>query len=164
MGVVPSADYMIKIFMIPNHICLQWGPDQQVGREAVQELDGTTVFYVSRIKRDNAIIVGKATFPLGIFFGVDSVGEHFFETDDIEVLTIDEACTWSWLSYTSGEELPVGAVMGGHLASGSPIYVAKMYANNGVPAFGYYSIEYGMGRYELFDTRTDTTMDILVIL
>ena len=147
-------------------MCLQWGPVQQVGWEAVHEFDGYTVLYVSRIDIANAIIVGKYVVKSGHFFGVNADGLVMnIDSDNVEVLTIDEVCTCTWLPYTSGEVLPTGAVIGGNLVSGSPLYVAKMYNNGlGISAFGYYSTESSMGYYELLGARATSTMDILVIL
>ena len=156
--------YMVKAFTIINRVCIQWGRDVEVGREPVQVYTGHEMILVSRIRHGNSVIIGK----LGTTrFLANFEGQSFeaVSTDyNIEVLTIDDACTWSWLTYTSGEVLPVGAVIGGHLNSGSPIYVAKMHNGLVEPAFGYYSTDNSLGNYELYGAQTASTMDILVIL
>ena len=167
MHLEPSAGYMVQAFTISNRLCIQWGSDQQMGREIVHVFDGATRILVSRIRRVSSIIVGKFLIDPGYFFGNSEGHKISAESpdDEIVILTIDEACTWFWLRYTSGEVVPVGAVIGGHLASGSLIYVAKMYHDGGrLLSFGYYSSEDVMGRYEYGGAHTTTTMDILVIL
>ena len=167
MYLEPSDGYMVQAFTIPNHLCIQWGSDQQMGRETVQVFHGDMSLLAARIRHGSSMIVGKFLEDRGYFFG-NSEGQKIsaVSTDDeIAILTIDEACIWSWIPYTSGEVLPVGAVIGGHLASGSPTYVAIMYHGGGRhPTFGYYSSENVMGSYEYSGVRTSTTMDILVIL
>ena len=133
----------------------------------MQVFDGAARTLVSRIRRGSSIIVGKFLIDPGHFLGNYDGRKISAESpdDEIAILTIDEACTWSWLPYTSGEVVPVGAVIGGHLASGSLIYVAKMYHDGGrLLSFGYYSSENVMGSYEYGGAHRTTTMDILVIL
>ena len=122
--------------------------------------------YVSRINYDNAVIVGKLLVDRNVFWA-NFKGEQIRvapAAGRVAVLYVDEACTWTWLPYTSGEVVPAEAVIGGHVASGSPIYVTKMNNGDSILSFGYYSSENAMGYFELNGVRTTTTMNILVML
>ena len=165
-NVVPSPGHMVKVFTLANRMCHLWSSDEQVGREPVVVSYGTVRLHVSRIHRDGAAIVGKLAVNSGQFWAnIKGQGIDVPSGSEVEVLTVDDACTWIWLPYTSGEALPVGAVIGGHLGSGSPIYVAKMVDHQyGKLAIGYYSTEIDLGNYELHGAKTTTTMDILVML
>ena len=164
ISVVPSAGYMVKVFTISSRICLLWSLEEQMGREPVKVNDGSQGLYVSRVHVDNALIIGKLVVGSDKFWA-NFEGRLSVASATGKVLTIDEACIWSWLLYTCGKALPVGAVIGGHLASGSPIYVAKRVDHQyGRLAFGYYSIECVLGNHELDGARTTTKMDILVML
>ena len=165
MYLEPSPGYMIKAFTIPNLMCIKWVRGEEAGLERIHVFGGTNIVFQSRTQRGPSTILGRFVNHTREF-RANFEGRRLIAVstnDVIEFLTIDKNCTWSWFPYTSGEELPVGPVIGGYLASGSPVYVAKMYyGEHRIPAFGYYS---GVGRYEYLDAaRTATTMDILVTL
>ena len=59
-----------------------------------------------------------------------------------EVFVVNKACSLLWLSYdaSSGDPLPPGAIPGGRLADGTPLYVAAVHVTgHGKYVLGYYN-------------------------
>ena len=84
-----------------------------------------------------------------------------------ELLMADPNCKLSWVQYTPHSKIPSGAVIGRHLANGSPTYVLKVHhvrheKSYAVP--GYYSTETGMAHIKFYGPQALTDMMILILL
>ena len=88
-------------------------------------------------------------------------------TNNIEYLNIHPACFGVWVPHTSGLglDLPAGAVQGGVLTSGTPLYIARA-PNNIEPgtSLGYYDPDVDLAVITVGGKRTRTQMDILVLM
>ena len=64
-----------------------------------------------------------------------------FMSKAIEVLVAKESCSLRWVNYdaSSGNALPPGAILGGHLADGTPLYVAIPCLTSTGDVAGYYN-------------------------
>ena len=88
-------------------------------------------------------------------------------TKNIEYLYIHPSCFGVWLPYISGlgVDLPAGAVQGDMLASGTPLYVAKVSNTiNLGTSFGYYEPDVDLAIITDLGKVTSTEMSILVLI
>ena len=128
--------------------------------------DSGANFAVGRLTSGSRTLPAKYN-PQTSFITTDGVEK--VTTGKAEYLIIDPHCPYQWVTWmdTSGNDLPAGAIVGGHLENGTPLYVVKGWLNKygGVWVIGYYNAQTKQVylRYDgrLFDT---TTMDILVML
>ena len=159
---LPAPGLLVNAYGLGWDTCLHWGAGQQTGLVPVEG--------IARLVIGQALVVGKFLERYGKIFGNDegtSVEVAYDETLGHGLLMSDPACTLSWLQYIPHTEIPSGAVIGGHLADGSPTYVAKVYhTRNGnnylVP--GYYNTKTGMAYAEAWGPQTSTDMMMLILL
>ena len=158
----PTPGVMVTVFGPPRHGCLHWGSSQESGFVPVEARDG--VIYVARTLISDDVIIGNLFTNNGeLWANRDGVRIGPITGTDVEILTKDEACHLPWMPYTAGEPFPFGAVMGGRLADGSVIYVAKI-NNRDYSFFGYYHPISVLAYYERSGAQTTTSMDLLVLL
>ena len=159
----PATGVLVQAFGPPRHGCLHWGSRQELGWVPIVEENGHN--YIARtISGDALLIATFDTYSFALWGNSDGVAVGpVKETDqNIEFLAKDPACPLPWMPYTAGGPLPVGAVIGGRLADGSPTYVAKVYHDRFF--FGYYSPKSVTAYYERRGAQTKSSMDILVLL
>ena len=159
----PASGVMVNAFGPPRHGCLHWGSRQEPGWVPIVEENGYN--YVARtLSVDVLLIATFDTYSYALWGnrGGVAVGPVEETDQDIEFFAKDPACPLPWMPYTAGGPLPVGAVIGGRLADGSPTYVAKVYHDRFL--FGYYSPKSAVAYYERRGAQTKTSMDILVLL
>ena len=155
----------------PNHIeCLEWRqfdtpwPENLV---VVNEIGSIGLDYaVGRLTSGSRTLPGRYN-PQTYFITTDGVERVTNGT--AEYLIVDPHCSFQWVTWTStsGNDLPAGAVMGGHLDNGVPLYVAKVWLNilDGVWMISYYNPETGQAHLHYVKrVFVTTTMDILVII
>ena len=121
---------------------------------------------LGRIKISGSLLVGKFYLNAAAFWGINEgvrVGPVSETDEDIEFLTTDPACTIPWMPYAAGGLLPAGVISGGRLTDGSPTYAVKV-IRNGIEFFGYYNTKSGLAYYEDDGVRTETSMQMLVLL
>ena len=87
-------------------------------------------------------------------------------TTVFEVLLVSEVCSLRWVYHDAsrGKPLPTGAVAGGHLADGTPLYVAVIYATANLHVIGYYNHAIGMGTCNYQGVTNAQEMELLVAL
>ena len=109
--------------------------------------------------------IGQAVIPGKLFTGrLDLIsvynGDATWITDDIEYLDIHPACfgVWTYYDSRSGLGLPSGAVQGGWLRDGTPLYVAQVSGS-----FGYYNPVSGQASISSGGVDNSRKMDILVV-
>ena len=111
------------------------------------------------------MLVGKFLPENGEFFANnegEDVGPIRESDQDIEFLTMDPACTLTWMPYAGGG-LPAGAISGGRLPDGSITYVCRV-THDGSLTSGYYNTEAELAFYQWYGPRTKTSMEIVVLL
>ena len=119
---------MVQAFGPPRRGCLRWGSKQEPGWVPVVGKNGDN--YVARTVSGDVSLIGTYDTYSSAFWANNAgmaVGPVKQTDQDIEFLTKDPACPLPWMSYTAGEPLPSGAVIGGRLVDGSATYVAKVY-------------------------------------
>ena len=150
--------------------CLEWRPVDTQWLEnlvVVNEIGANGVNYTVGRLTDGSRTLPARYSPDGSFYTTD--GTRPVTTQMGEFLIVHPLCPYQWMTWIStfGDDLPTGAVVGGHLENGMPLYVAKAWLNErgGVWVIGYYNPQTKAAHLyfgaQLFDT---TTMDILVIL
>ena len=87
-----------------------------------------------------------------------------FSDSVFEVLVVKESCSLRWVNYnaSSGNPLPPGAILGGHLADGTLLYVALFQVAASRKMVGYYNDETRMGTCSFYGVRNiQDSMEIL---
>ena len=153
---------MVNAFGPPRRGCIRWDSNGEPGMVAAQNHDGGRV--AARAVTTHDVLIGSLFISLRSFFSTrDGVMIGQENDQEIERLWIDAACPLPWLSYTAGDQLPLGVVTGGRLADGSPIYMAKI-IHDGHIAFGYYDPKTAQAYYDYAAAQTTTSMYLLVLL
>ena len=164
-SLAPAIGVMVNVYWQPRDVCLHWGSYQQPGRVA---FGAGSHRPAARIKHGEALVVGKyAAYRSNPFIFANNQGQRIIAVlgsgNVIEVLTTIASCPLFWVPYTGGNLLPSGVVVGGYLANGKAIYVARV-LYRGDLACGYYNLDTEMAYYESGGARTSSTMEILVLI
>ena len=106
------------------------------------KLDG-----VARLNMAGEVL--PARWPEGYLKAFTIQNNIRFGDTAFEVLLVKESCSLSWVYYnaSSGNAMPPGAIMGGHLADGTQLYVAIAYMTDTVNLLGFYNQRTRMGAY-----------------
>ena len=162
----PAPGFWVQAFGPAGHSCLSWGSKDEPDHVPVQMNDGHEIIYISRWIQGNTLIPGKYTTE-GRTFWCSNEGDRVSQNslDDVNVLTTNPACTLSWMPYTSGAPIPTEAVIGGHLADNTKLYVARVdnVVNNRL-AFGYYNPRSEKAHCELGGVHIATVLHLLISL
>ena len=70
--------------------------------------------------------------------GVDRNGEAV-EVHSWQQMVFEPICSFQWARYRAGDPIPEGAVVGGHLADGTPLYVVMTRSLTNRRPIGYYN-------------------------
>ena len=143
----------VTTLMAMRKPCLKWESDLHNGiNNAVPITDSSSVVVVRGNKEGNKIPGKWSTDRIYINYPWNGQEASPLK-DQAELLIVSPKCTISWVSHdsTSGNLLPAGAVVGGHL-DGIPLYVARKYAvfmSGHSPTFaaGYYDNVKGLGHF-----------------
>ena len=150
-SLVPAVGVAVSVFGPPRDTCVLWSSRQEHEHVPVEvQYPGATVRHLARIKTYDSLLVGKFLPENGIFFANnegENVGPIHEADQDIEILTMDPACTLTWMPYTAGGLLPVGAISGGLLPDGSITYVCRV-TQDGSLTSGYHNTEAELAFYQ----------------
>ena len=147
--------------------CLTWRfhddpwPDNLV---VVNEVGASSADYaVGRLTSGSRMI--PARYNLENVF-ITTYGGQKVDTGTAEYLIVHPKCPVQWVTWTStsGNDLPAGAIVGGHLENGMPLYIAKAWLFDLVWVIGYYNPETRVGHFWFGAAKDTTVMDILVLL
>ena len=161
-ALTPAFGCAVNIFGHPRDSCLHWGSRQDPGRVPI-EIPGQS--YLARIKEGNTLLIGKFDIGPTRFWGNNEgvvVGPEY-DTNQIEFLTVDPACTLLWIPYTVGDSLPSVVITGGHLSDGSITYASKIIIGD-YQGFGYYNSRTELAYHEWGGAQTTTSMELMVLL
>ena len=165
-SLVPVIGGAVQVFGPPQDTCVLWGSRDESGRQSIEVPNDGFVMYLARVMIGDILIVGIVKAQHGYFVANNEnvrVGP-IRETDHkIEFCTVDPACTLLWIPYRAGGILPDGVISGGRLADGSPTYVSRDSNGNALP-FGYYDIKSELAYYQMGDSYTTSTMELLILL
>ena len=173
-NICPIAQYDAECIMIPlpnYHIphqkCLRWTPftgTWPTGRVVVHH-DPNTPQLLARGNIGTAKVVGKLyKNTLKLWTAYEGQGRRV--TNNIEYFEIHPTCFGRWVSFENGMggELPSGAVKGGALADGTPLYVAKAQHQNGDRAsLGYYHPRLDAALITVGGEEIREEMEILIV-
>ena len=154
---VPMVGGTVSVFGPPRDTCLLWGSANEPGREQVN-----LPIRAGRAFIGDALVVGKVE-PNGHFWGNNEGVQVGKFDNDIEILTMDPACSVPWIPYVAGELLPAGVVNGGRLSDGSITYICRI-NHYGILVIGNYNAGTKLAYYANAGPLTTTTMEILVLL
>ena len=161
----PAPGFLVEAFGPYSHSCLRWGPHDEPNRTPIQMHDGLQMIYLSRLLRSNILIPGKYIADVQNFWcSIEGEKTGPIGLEGVSFLTTNPACTIPWMPYTAGASIPHGAVIGGHLADGTHLYVAWVDDGTHRPAYGYYNPSSEVAHYEIDGGWTTTTMRLLILL
>ena len=106
-----------------------------------EKLDGYKLHGVVRLNNAGEVLPGRWPDGCDIAFAVQD--NRKITSRVFEVLSVKESCSLNWVHYdaSSGNAMPSGAILGGHLVDGTPLYVAIPYVSDTKDAAGYYNHE-----------------------
>ena len=168
----PDEEFVMLRFaddVVARDECARWSPFTGVfptGGIIINAPVGYSEHLLVRGTLNSDIIPGKIYTKNWHFYSAHD-GQSKRITTNIEYLDIHPSCFGVWVPYTSGlgKGLPEGAVQGGLLTSGTPLYVAR--TSNGISpgtSMGYYDPNMDAGVIIDAGVITRTQMDILVLI
>ena len=149
--------------VVSHDECLRWLPFLDAlpsgGVVFLRTVTGKIKQLLARGSIGQAVIRGKLLAGRLELISVYNGGNPWI-TDNIEYLDIHPACfgVWTYYDSRSGLGLPSGAVQGGWLTDGTPLYVAQVSGS-----FGYYNPVSGKASISYGGIVNSHTMDILVL-
>ena len=165
--VLPHENFTINAYGIERSQCLKWvAPaqyDSQTAVEFLRQIGSTKVLAVGRIQDNTGLYPGKyLNTSLTVAYAANA-STFVISGNGCEALLVDPGCMWTWIMYTAGNELPVGAVAGGHYRN-DVLYVAR--CTFGIKyAIGYYRPSSQIGYFAHYAAvRNNSDFEILVIM
>ena len=121
-------------------------------------------YAVGRLITESQTIPARYVLRRNAF--ITTYAEQNVDTGTREILIVDPHCPHQWVTWnsTTGDDLPVGAVVGVHLENGVLLYVARAWLTVGLWIIGYYNPETEQAHFWFSKAIETTTMDILVML
>ena len=150
--------------LVPRDECIHWIPFTGTLPSSGVVVNGNHL--MARGTINSKIIPGKLYKESLELWSVHN-GERSMITDNIEYLDIHPSCFGVWVPYSAGlgVGLPTGAVRGGVLTSGLPLYVARAVNSMSVwTSMGYYDPDRDLAIITNEEALTRTEMDILVLV
>ena len=154
-----------------NDECVEWVPytvnPYPVG--LVTMLSGKQKQFVARVEYQTDVTVPGKIHPNAKNGFWTSLGSTVISHGPaqqfpvVEVLAIDVACTQLWVVMETESALPQGALVGGQLNDGTPLYTARFLVDSGL-VYGYYNPQTRRAHGEQRGIRSSTTCEVLVVL
>ena len=161
--VVPlHPDYEIILFQPTQHYsCISW-LNYHPARYITRGNQG-----VARKMHENQLIPGKFAYNARVACIIWDSSEHCSRQGG-EYPQVGDHCSVAWVPYTAGDPIMEGAVQGGALSDGTPLYVVNLHlkaewGENGW-AFGYYRPDTGLGYAGLHGAQTKVDMEMLIVV
>ena len=127
-----------------------------------ENLENWDPHYVVRAEVNGDLLVMNWSPVEGVARGVDT-NRQAVEASMWEHMVVDPACSYMWVGFRAGDPIPGGAVIGGHLTDGTPLYVVVTLGAIGRRPIGYYNpLTSTFCAYWLFPISYSGTAGILV--
>ena len=94
--------------------------------------------YAVRAMVDGDLLILNWSPTETVVRGVNRNGEAI-EVDSWQQMVFEPICSFKWVRYRAGDPIPEGAVVGGHLADGTPLYVVMTLSLTYRRPIGYYN-------------------------
>ena len=112
---------------------------------------------------------GGLLLPAWCDGGGDCKSTHetvYYTSTSGEYLLVTPGCPILWVPWsgTPGEDLPTGALVGGHLSDGTKLYVAKAWVGNTVFRLGYYNPVTALGHFWYTYDRPTSHVSLLILI
>ena len=162
LEVSKNPDYEITLFQPTQYYpCISW-LNYRPARHLIRGYQG-----VARRRNENQWVPGKYAYPDRVACIVWGSSELCSEQGG-EYLQVGDYCSVAWVPYTAGETITKGAVQGGTLSDGTPLYVVNLQIDAGAGidgwAFGYYRLDNEMGYAGLHGMATRRDMEMLIVV
>ena len=139
--------------------CIQWVPVANVDDD--KDIVCSSSYRVGRLVLQEGILVGKF---MSRNVEVWKDGSTYSTASKAEVLLLQSGCSTTWVSYTAGDPLPTGSVIGGFV--GDPCKGTPIMRGGTGDRCGYYNTETQLGYVVTSSNaaKSTTEMDILVLI
>ena len=156
---------------IHRNECLRWRPSSTFDDSATVSSpkchDIQDICYVGRLMSSSNILPGKYLHDSGAIWAVlngDVVG-YIDSSTMKQILDVHTGCQVTWMPFSAGDAIPIGAVEGGFLASnGATLYVIRADIDPYAGIFGYYDPQSKTGYLAHNGDVIVDEMDLLVLL
>ena len=122
--------------------CVSWKQVADITNEGVffvnENLESWDPHYAVRAEVNGDLLIMNWSPVEAVARGVDTNGQAV-ETSTWEHMVVDHACSYVWVKYWAGDPIPEGAVVGGRLADGTPLYVVVTLSLSARRPIGYYN-------------------------
>ena len=162
----PNANYQI-LATVPVDECAQWVATHNWNYLRIvkvnQNIGADYPVAVARLTSDGYILPAKWSNNGANVYTIKS--GSIAHSSTFEVLTVNEACSLRWVYYdaSSSDPLPTGAIQGGRLSDGTPLYVALIYARVDRHVVGYYNHATRMGTCEYYGENNKQDIELLIV-
>ena len=129
VGVQQHVHYQI-LAEDPEGGCVQWVATNDWNYPRMvkynRQINGVAWQGVVRLTNAGETLPGR--WNLGDTDAISIQNNTKLATGTFDVLVVNEVCSLVWVYYdaASGKPMPPGAILGGHLADGTPLYVAAV--------------------------------------
>ena len=103
-----------------------------------ENLEAWDPHYAVRAMVDGDLLVLNWSPTESVARGVNRNGEAV-EVHSWQQMVFEPSCNFKWMSYRAGDPIPEGAVVGGRLADGTPLYVVMTLSLSVKRPIGYYN-------------------------
>ena len=103
-----------------------------------EKLDGWDPHYAVRAMVGGDLLILNWSPTETVARGVDR-NEEAVEVHSWQQMVFEPICNFKWVSYWAGDPIPEGAVVGGHLADGTPLYIVMTLSISILRPIGYYN-------------------------
>ena len=103
-----------------------------------EDLRAWAPHYAVRAMVDGDLLVLNWSPTESVARGVNRNGEAV-EVRSWQQMVVEPSCNLKWVRYRAGDPIPEGAVVGGHLADGTPVYIVATLSLTDKRPIGYYN-------------------------
>ena len=165
--VVPHENFTINVYGLERSQCVNWALPAQYDSK-------TTVEFLRQPGLTIVLTVGRAKDSMGIYPGkyqnnirkvvYAANASEFVKGSNCEVLLADPSCLWAWITFTAGNEVPIGAIEAGYYRN-DVLYVARGTFHGIQYGIGYYRPNPQLGYFAHYgEVYNKTDLEILVIM
>ena len=163
-GIYEHMHYQI-LALAPKDGCVKWVATHDWDYPRIvkkSERPNGQARRLARLRKAGEILPAK--WPDNNFNAFTAQYNSVIYDNEFEVLVVNEACSLLWVNYdaSSGSPMPPRGILGGHLADGTPLYVAAVNVPGTIAyVVGYYNDIRRIGTCNYFGVTEAQRMDIL---
>ena len=164
-----DVEFQVTYFGDTGEACLSWVPpsDYEKALTVILPRSGGDTAPGRYVLPSSDVVPGNFFLHDNKLYTVhDGRAWYSGSTHPKEVLQVAPECHVTLIDYTAGEDIPRGAVVGGHLSDehGSDLYLIRGLVGNGNLHYGYYDPTNAEGYIESMGVNVLNEMEIMILL